>query len=133
MSTCSSTSGRGKSAGLRRLKKLLTWTGLLLDGLGRSLTRTIILKLATRNHGREGVAAGHDFLLEIVVLQRIWSDVACRLTLGDILVAQLLHIVELVCEQQQGAAIGVGRSGNGGEPEAGPGLVPEGGAPIFAD
>lgn len=93
----------------------------------------IVLKLAARDHGREGVATGHDFLVEIVVLQRIWSDVAGGLPLGDVFAAQLLHIVELVGEQREGAAIGVGGNGNGGKPEVGCGLVPEGAKPALVN
>ena len=97
------------------------------------MARAIVLKLAARYHGRECVTAGHDFLVEIVVLQRIWSGVAGGLALGDVLVAQLLHIVELAGEQREGAAVGVGGSSDGGEPEVRCGLIPEGGKPALAD
>ena len=83
-----------------RYLNVATWAEFVVaSSTGESLARPVIQKLPAGGHGGEGVAACHNFLVQSVVLERVWRDVGHGLTLRNILIAQLLHVVELVVQQ----------------------------------
>src|SRR5262249_14823719 len=70
---------------------------------------------------------------ERVVLERIWRYVGKRLTLSDVLVAQLFHVVELGGEQWKRLAIGIGGYGDGSQSEVCNRLIVVGSKPSLGD
>src|SRR5579863_3114003 len=73
------------------------------------MARPIILKLPTRGHGGQRASTVQDLLVQGIILQSVWSDVVHILAGCDNLVAQLLHVVELIAEQLEGLLIGICR------------------------
>jgi len=73
------------------------------------MARPIILKLVARGHGGQRASTVQDLLVQGIILQGVWSDVVHILAGCDNLVAQLLHVVELIAEQLKGLLIRICR------------------------
>src|SRR5580704_4915007 len=64
-----------------------------------SMARGNVLKLAAYTQGRQTACAFQDLLIQWIVVQRVRRDVGLAFMHCQILVAELLHIAELVGEQ----------------------------------
>jgi hypothetical protein len=64
-----------------------------------SVTRGNVLKLNAYTQGRQTACAFQDLLIQWIVVQRVRRDVGLAFMHCQILVAELLHIAELVGEQ----------------------------------
>ena len=73
-----------------------------------SMTRTIVFKPASRSHGAEGPTAGHNFLIQRIVLERIGSNVVHVFPRRQHFVAQALHVVEHIVQQLKTLSIIIG-------------------------
>jgi hypothetical protein len=76
-----------------------------------SMTRSIILKLASSRHRRQRVRTAEDFLEQRVIIQCIGRHVFRRVHVFACfqnLVAPLLHVVQLVREQLKSLLIRIG-------------------------
>ena len=76
--------------------------------LGRSMTRPVILKLATGGHGRQCVCAVQDLLEQGIILQSVRRDVVQVLARRDDFVAQPLHLFEHLADQLIRISIRIG-------------------------
>jgi hypothetical protein len=72
------------------------------------MTRSVILKLAAGGHRRQRACAIQDLLVQRIIPQRIPRHVIHVLTRGQNLIAQLLHVIELIAEQLKSASIRIG-------------------------
>ena len=59
-----------------------------IDGLGVSVTRTVVHELATGGHGSQRVPASDDALVQIIVLKRVGRNVGHVIPRGDVFVGQ---------------------------------------------
>ena len=64
-----------------------------------SVTRGNVLKLTAYNQGRQTACAFQDLPIQWIVVQRVRRNVSLALVHCQIVVAELLHIAELVGEQ----------------------------------
>ena len=73
------------------------------------MARAVIHKLAARSHGRQSMPATYDFLVERVIVECIRRRVSPGRIGCHKPIAQRLDVIELVREQGQRAAVGIGR------------------------
>lgn len=100
---------------------------------GLSMTGWDVFELVVDGQGGEALCTVENFLIQGIVVEGVGRGKLEILAPLHILVAQLLHVVEAVGDELEGAAVCVGFDGSGGEGEFAAGRSAETGDPDFVD